>query len=150
MSEALKSQVATPSENSVALKVRKLRRRFFEPAKLGTPTVIGAHTELMGDVRGKGTFVVYGHVQGDGDIHGSLNLAASARWHGHVHARQAVVAGHVYGSLIIEGKLEIGYCAVIHGRVSASSISIARGAIVDGDISTTSGAPIEHFEEKRG
>ena len=125
-----------------------LNRRFIDRVT-GTPTVLGASTVFVGDIRGKGTFVVYGEVRGDGDIQGSLNIASSATWNGDVHAEQAVVAGHLTGSIIVEGKLEIGYSAVIHGRVSAGSISIALGAVVDGDITTTSGAPVERFEEKR-
>ena len=125
-----------------------LKRRFSERIS-GSPTVLGAETMFVGDVRGRGTFVVYGEVRGDGDIHGSLNLAATASWHGDIHAYQAVIAGHITGSLIVEGKLEIGNCAVIHGKVSARIISIAKGAIVDGEIETTSGMPIQEFEEKR-
>ena len=130
------------------LELTDVERRLFSRGP-GTPTVLGAATNFVGDIRGKGTFVVYGEVRGDGDIHGSLNLAASARWFGHVHAEQAVVAGHITGSLIVAGKLEIGYTAVIHGKVSASSIAIAKGAVVDGEIETTTGAPIQEFEEKR-
>lgn len=125
-----------------------LNRRFVDRVT-GTPTVLGASTQFIGDVRGKGTFVVYGEVQGDGDIQGSLNIASSARWQGHIRAEQAVVAGHLSGSLIVEGKLEIGYTAVIHGKVSAATVAIAQGAVVDGEITTTSGAPVEQFEERR-
>ena len=125
-----------------------IKRRFIDRTT-GSPTVLGAETVFVGDLQGSGTFVVYGEVRGDGDIHGSLNLAAAATWLGDIHAQQAVIAGHVTGSLIIEGKLEIGYTAVIHGKVSAHIIAIARGAIVDGEIATTSGAPIEEFIEKR-
>lgn len=125
-----------------------LNRRFIDRV-VGTPTVLGASTSFVGDVRGKGTFVVYGEVRGDGDIQGSLNIASTASWQGNVHAEQAVVAGHLTGSLIVEGKLEIGYSAVIHGKVSAGSIAIALGAVVDGEITTTTGAPVEQFEEKR-
>jgi cytoskeletal protein CcmA (bactofilin family) len=136
------------SETQEAAETADTKRRFLERAS-GSPTVIGADTDIVGDIRGRGTFVVYGKIRGDGDIHGSLNLAASASWLGDIHAKQAVVAGHVTGSLIVEGMLEIGFTAVIHGKVSARIIAIARGAIVDGEIETTSGLPIHEFEEKR-
>ena len=51
--------------------------------------------------------------------------------------------------LVIADKLEIGCTAVIRGNVTARSIAIAQGAIVEGDIAVTSGAPIVHFQEKR-
>jgi cytoskeletal protein CcmA (bactofilin family) len=136
------------SETQDAAEMADTKRRFLERTS-GSPTVVGPGTVFIGDIHGRGTFVVYGEIRGDGDIHGSLNLAASATWLGDIHAQQAVVAGHVTGSLIVEGKLEIGYTAVIHGKVSAHIIAIARGAIVDGDIETTSGAPLQEFEEKR-
>jgi cytoskeletal protein CcmA (bactofilin family) len=61
----------------------------------------------------------------------------------------AVIAGRVTGAITVEGKLELGAQAVIRGRVSAKSLAIARGAVIEGDILVTSGAPIVQFEEKR-
>lgn len=133
------------------------KRRFLElpalPAALRTsttPTVISADTVIVGNLRGKGHFVVSGEVQGDGEIDGALHLAVTARWHGTIHAQQAIIAGKITGGLIVSDKLEIGYSAVIHGRVSARTLAIAKGAIVDGEIEVTSGAAVIEFEEKRG
>jgi cytoskeletal protein CcmA (bactofilin family) len=124
------------------------KRRFLEGAS-SPSTFIGAESVILGDVRGRGQFVVAGEVHGDGDLAGSLTLASSGIWNGHVHAHEAMVAGKIAGSLIITGKLEIGFTAVIRGRVSAGSIAIAKGAIVDGEIEVTSGAPVHEFEERR-
>jgi cytoskeletal protein CcmA (bactofilin family) len=124
------------------------KRRFFE-ASVATPTVIGADTVIVGNIRGAGHFVVSGVVHGDGEIEGGLNLAASASWHGFIQARQAIVAGRITGGLTVQDKLEIGYTAVIRGKVSARSIAIAKGAIVDGEIEITSDTPLHEFEEKR-
>jgi cytoskeletal protein CcmA (bactofilin family) len=130
----------------VGLSERK--RRFLESAS-SPSTFIGAETVVLGDVRGRGQFVVAGEVHGDGDLAGSLTLASSGIWNGHVHAHEAIVAGKIAGSLIVTGKLEIGFTAVIRGRVSAGSIAIAKGAIVDGEIEITSGASVREFEERR-
>lgn len=125
------------------------KRRFLEAAT-GTPTYVGADTVVVGDVRGRGHFVVSGTVEGRGDLDGGLNLSTTGTWRGDVRALQAVIAGTFTGSLTVQDKLEIGYTAVIRGRVSARTIAIARGAVVDGEIEVTSGAPILQFEEKRG
>ena len=45
--------------------------------------------------------------------------------------------------------MEIGRTAVIRGRVSARTVAIAKGAIVDGEIEVTSGAPVVELEDKR-
>jgi cytoskeletal protein CcmA (bactofilin family) len=132
------------------------KRRFLERVALPTallasptPTVIGADTVIVGNIRGKGHFIVSGEIHGDGELDGALHLAVTAHWHGTVHADQAIVAGKITGGLIVKDKLEIGYTAVIRGRVSARTIAIAKGAIVDGRIEVTSDTPVVEFEEKR-
>jgi cytoskeletal protein CcmA (bactofilin family) len=124
------------------------KRRFLE-GTAASPTFIGGESIFVGNIRGTGQFVVSGEVHGDGDIDGGLNLSGSARWHGHIHARQAIIAGEIIGSLIVADKLEIGCTAVIRGKVSARTIAIAEGAIVDAEIEVTSDAPVVRFEEKR-
>jgi len=125
------------------------KRRLFD-LDSATPTVIGADSVIVGNVRGTGLFVVSGEVHGDGELEGGLNLAVSGVWNGFIQAHQAIVAGRITGGLAVKDKLEIGYTAVIRGRVSARTVAIARGAIVDGDIEVTSGEAVMEFEEKRG
>jgi cytoskeletal protein CcmA (bactofilin family) len=124
------------------------KRRFLD-SSAATPTFIGANSVFVGDIRGKGQFVVSGEVHGDGELEGALNLSASGSWHWQVRAQQAIVAGTILGGLIVEDKLEIGYTAVIRGKVSARTVAIAKGAIVDGEIEVTSDTPVMRFEEKR-
>jgi cytoskeletal protein CcmA (bactofilin family) len=122
------------------------KRRFLEFASLnGSPST----TVIVGDVRGKGQFVVFGEVHGDGDLEGDLCLAASAAWFGDIRAQRAIVAGQITGGLVVEDKLEIGLTAVIRGRVSARTIAIAKGAVVEGDLEITSDTPLVQFVEKR-
>jgi cytoskeletal protein CcmA (bactofilin family) len=124
------------------------KRRFFD-LHSAAPTVIGAGSVIIGNLRGDGEYVISGEVHGDGELGGGLNLAATGVWNGHIQALEAVVAGKITGGLAVKGKLEIGYTAVIRGSVSARTIAIAKGAIVDGDIVVTSGEPPLEFEEKR-
>ena len=128
------------------------KRRFFEHTlhASAAPTVIGGETVIVGNVRGRGQFIVGGEIHGDGELEGGLNLLASGSWHGNIRTHQAVVAGRIVGSLTVLDKLEIGYTAVIRGKVSAGTIAIAKGAIVDGEIEIKSDTPIVRFDEKRG
>ena len=125
------------------------RRRFFD-LDSAPPTVIGAESVFVGNIRGAGQFVVSGEVHGDGEIEGGLNLAVTGVWNGYIQAHHAIIAGKISGGLAVRDRLEIGYTAVIRGRVTARTVAIARGAIVDGDIEVTSGDPVLEFEEKRG
>lgn len=128
--------------------MRDIKRRFLESAT-ATATFIGPGSVFIGDIRGSGPFVISGEVHGDGALDGGLILSVNGAWHGNIHAQQAIVAGQIIGELTVNDKLEIGDTAVIRGKVSARTIAIAKGAIVDGEISVTSGEPVLQFEEKR-
>ena len=127
------------------------KRRFLERTlqASATATFIAADSVFVGNLRGRGQFVVFGEVQGDGDLDGGLHLSAKGRWVGNIRAHEAIVAGTILGSLEVTGKLEIGCGAVIRGSVSARTIAIAKGAIIDGGIEVTSGTAIVQFEERR-
>lgn len=124
------------------------RRRMLD--QLGqSPTFVAPASRLTGDLETPGPLVVCGSVRGDGRIGGALNMAAGSEWHGEVHAEEAVIAGHVSGRLVVDGRLEIGATAVIQADVVARTIAIARGAVIEGAITVTSGQPVVRFDEKR-
>ena len=76
-------------------------------------------------------------------------MAETAEWQGEIHAVAAVIAGKVSGRLVVEDKLEVGATAVIHADIVARIIAVAKGAIIDGAVTVTSGQPVVQFEEKR-
>lgn len=124
------------------------RRRMLD--QLGdAPTFVSAGSRLAGDLETLGPLVVCGSVRGDGRVGGALSMAAGAEWHGEVHAQAAVIAGRLTGRLVVEGKLEVGETAVIQADVVARTIAIARGAVIEGAMTVTSGQPVVRFQERR-
>ncbi|HUO18792.1 MAG TPA: polymer-forming cytoskeletal protein [Steroidobacteraceae bacterium] len=124
------------------------RRRMLD--QLGdSPTFVAPGSRISGDLETLGPLVVCGTVRGDGRIGGALSMAANSEWHGEVHARAAVIAGHLTGRLVVDEKLEVGATAVIQAEVIARTIAIARGAVIEGAITVTSGQPVVRFDEKR-
>lgn len=124
------------------------RRRMLD--QLGdSPTFVAPGSRISGDLETLGPLVVCGAVRGDGRIGGALSMAASSEWHGEVHARAAVIAGQLTGRLVVDEKLEVGSTAVIQAEVIARTIAIARGAVIEGAITVTSGQPVVRFDEKR-
>jgi cytoskeletal protein CcmA (bactofilin family) len=115
----------------------------------GPPTVIGLGVSFRGDLIAPGAVMLSGNVRGDGDIGGTLSIGRGAHWEGNVRARTAVIAGALTGSIEVTEQLEVGAAAVIKGKVTARSLAIARGAVIEGELTVTSGAPIVEFEEKR-
>lgn len=124
------------------------KRRLLD--EIGTsPTFVADGCALTGDLETHGAIVVCGSVRGDGRIGGALRMAANASWTGEVHAHHGIIAGKVTGKLVIAGKLEIGATAVIRADVTARSIAVAKGAVIEGQVTITSGEPVIEFEEKR-
>jgi cytoskeletal protein CcmA (bactofilin family) len=124
------------------------RRRLLD--EIGTsPTFVADGCVLTGDLETDGPIVICGSVRGDGRIGGALRMAASAAWTGEVHARHGIIAGKVTGKLVISEKLEIGATAVIRADVVARSIAVAKGAVIEGQVTITSGEAVIEFEEKR-
>jgi len=123
---------------------RRLRDQF------GTsPTFIAEGTQFVGGLETRGALIVLGSIQGDGRVGGTLSIARGAEWRGNIEAHHAVIAGRVTGDIRIAGKLEIGASAVIAGRVTARSLAIANGAVIESEVTVTSGEPVIHFEERR-
>jgi cytoskeletal protein CcmA (bactofilin family) len=127
----------------------KSKRRLID--QIGdSPTFVAEGSRLTGDVETVGPLVVCGTVRGDGRVGGALSMAVTAQWEGEIHAHAAVIAGKISGKLVVEDKLEVGSTAVIRADIVARSIAVARGAIIDGAVTVTSGQPVVQFEERRG
>jgi cytoskeletal protein CcmA (bactofilin family) len=113
-----------------------------------SPTFVAEGVRLTGDLETPGPLVICGAVRGDGRVGGTLRMSVTGQWEGEIHAAAAVIAGRITGRLVVEHKLEIGATAVIRADIIAQSIAVAKGAIIDGAVTVTSGQVIE-FEEKR-
>jgi cytoskeletal protein CcmA (bactofilin family) len=129
--------------------VSNTRNRRLTDHRDGPPTVISAGVTFRGDIIAPGAVILSGNVRGDGDIGGMLSVSRSAHWEGHVRARSGIIAGTLTGSILVTEQLEVGARAVIKGNVTARTLAIARGAVIEGEIQVTSGAPVVQYEEKR-
>jgi cytoskeletal protein CcmA (bactofilin family) len=124
------------------------KRRLLD--EMGTsPTFVADGCHLTGDLETNGPIVVCGSVRGDGRIGGALRMSAQSAWTGEVHAQHGIIAGRVTGKLVIAEKLEIGATAIIRADVIARSIAVAKGAIIEGQVTITSGEAVVEFDEKR-
>jgi cytoskeletal protein CcmA (bactofilin family) len=114
-----------------------------------SPTFVAEGVRLTGDLETPGPLVICGAVRGDGRVGGTLRMSVTGQWEGEIHAAAAVIAGRITGRLVVEHKLEIGSSAVIRADIIAQSIAVAKGAVIDGTVTVTSGQGVVEFEEKR-
>lgn len=125
-----------------------LKRRLVD--QIGdSPTFVAEGSRITGDLEAPGPLVVCGAISGDGRVAGTLHMSVTGEWHGEIHTQAAVVAGRITGRLVVEDKLEVGATAVIRADIVARTIAIARGAVIEGAVTVTSGQPVLQFEEKR-
>jgi cytoskeletal protein CcmA (bactofilin family) len=124
-------------------------RRRLSDRPPGSPTFLGSGTSLTGELQCEGDLVVAGTVNAHAMVRGAFTLADSGRWTGGVRANNAVISGVVEGALLVSEKLEIRKTARIRGSVQARSIAIAQGAVIEGEMSVTSGEAVVMFEERR-
>jgi cytoskeletal protein CcmA (bactofilin family) len=82
-------------------------------------------------------------------VGGTLHMAVTAQWQGEIHAQTAVIAGRVSGRLVVEDRLEVGATAIIRADIVARTIAVAKGAVIEGAVTVTSGTPVLRFEERR-
>jgi cytoskeletal protein CcmA (bactofilin family) len=115
-----------------------------------SPTFVTEGSRITGDLETTGPLVVCGTVTGDGRVGGTLHMSSTAQWQGEVHAQAAVIAGRITGRLVIADRLEVGATAVIRADIVARTVAIAKGAVIEGAVTVTSGTPVVRFDERRG
>lgn len=114
-----------------------------------TTTVIGPNTHIVGQISGKGHFLVCGAIDGDCDVEGLVTLARGAHWQGVLRATDIIVAGDVEGEVVAASKLEVAATATIRGQVCGKIIAIAEGAVIKGEMMMSANPEIVRFTEKR-
>jgi cytoskeletal protein CcmA (bactofilin family) len=124
------------------------KRRILDSTP-GATTFIAPAAKLTGRLVGKGAFVFCGQMEGECDIDGPITLAEGSRWSGTLRATDVVVAGKVEGDVIAAQRIEVAQTAHITGSLAGSSIAVAEGAVIEGDIKVTTGDSPQAFTEKR-
>ncbi len=95
-------------------------------------TIIGPSVKIKGDFHGTNNIIVEGVVDGSLKTSGNLRISDKAKITANVEAKDAKISGEVKGNIKIRGYLEITALAKIFGDIEVLSLSIERGAIING------------------
>ncbi len=93
-------------------------------------SVIGAVTEITGNVTGSGSLRIEGRLQGNADVTGDIEVARDAQVQGDVIGRSLVLEGSLNGNATAADLISIGPAANYQGSLRAERISITPGARV--------------------
>ncbi len=101
-------------------------------------TLIGAATEIVGNVRFKGGFHVDGLVKGNvdapADSGATLSISDGGVIEGSVSAPHVVLNGAVTGDIQAHERVELGATARVSGNVYYTLIEMAIGAEINGKL----------------
>lgn len=102
-------------------------------------TIIGPSVKVRGDFNGQGDIVIEGMLEGSLKTSSGLYVGDKAKIKADIEAREGNIGGEVIGNIKLKGHLEVGPVAKITGDLEISSISISRGAIINGKITMSGG-----------
>ena len=102
-------------------------------------TIIGPSVKVKGNFHGDGNIIVEGILEGSLKTQSSLLVGDKARVTANIEAKEATISGEVTGNINAKGYLEIGPTAKITGDITASSLSVSRGAVLNGKCTMSPG-----------
>ena len=97
-------------------------------------TIIGPSVSVEGNFRGEGNIIVEGEVKGNMKTKGFIKASESSNIIANINAGSAEISGQVTGNIKVKDSLEIKESAGIQGDIEAGTISVAYGAIINGNI----------------
>ena len=113
-----------------------------------SPTIISASTTIKGRIQGAEDVELYGRVEGNVKLDGTLYVDEKARLDADIQATEITVHGIVVGNSIAEVVIKLESTARVIGDLRAPRIIIDDGALVRGVVETsdesTSSSPRGH------
>jgi cytoskeletal protein CcmA (bactofilin family) len=95
-------------------------------------TIIGPSIKVKGNFNGQGNIVVEGILEGSLKTNGDVFIGDKAKIAATIEAREARIGGEIIGNIKIKKYVEIAATGKIFGDIECSSLSVERGAIING------------------
>lgn len=95
-------------------------------------TIIGPSVKIKGEFHCQGNMIIDGIVEGNIKTEGDLYVGEKAVINADISSNNAKISGKITGNLNIKGYLDITDSAKISGDIEIESLSIAKGAYLNG------------------
>lgn len=96
-------------------------------------TIIGPSVKIKGEFHCQGNMIIDGIVEGNIKTEGDLYVGEKAVINADISSKNAKISGKIMGNLNISGYLEITSSAKITGDIDTLTLSIAKGAYINGN-----------------
>lgn len=111
-------------------------------------TIIGASVKVEGNFVCQGNMVIDGEVKGIVKTDKFLSIGPKSVIIADVAAGNARIAGEVRGKVVVDGYLELSDTAKVTGDIVVNSLSIAKGATLNGRCSMKNGSKASEPEKE--
>ena len=120
-----------PRQETVAPPAFEEEEVFDElpPLPKAQSTIIAQGITVTGVIRGEGTVLVEGRLEGEIDMKGGVTVAASGMVQGPITADAVRVAGDVQGNITAREHLCLERTGGIHGDVATASLIVENGRL---------------------
>lgn len=109
-----------------------------KPKTAKIETLVGANTQIMGDITFKGGLHIEGLIKGNvtstGDEHALLVLSENGKIEGQVNVPNVTVNGMVVGDIHAPKMLELASSAKVHGTIYYTLLETSLGAEINGQM----------------
>ncbi|MBI4397053.1 MAG: polymer-forming cytoskeletal protein [Elusimicrobia bacterium] len=110
-------------------------------------TLVGPDTHFQGTIRSKGSVRVDGRVEG-GVSAETVIIGEGGHVQGDITAKSIIIGGKVTGNIIASNTLELQTHSQVFGDIRAAQLSIAEGAVFEGNcVMTTDKAKVIEMEQ---
>jgi len=99
-------------------------------------SVIGEQLIIRGDIAGEEDIIIYGRIQGDLRIDGSVVLEASGIVKGTINSEIVVIRGILIGDIIASNYVEISPDGRMVGNVTTPHLILQEGGTMKGQVKT--------------
>ena len=90
--------------------------------------------DATGNISAASLNVVGCHLTGDCTVSGAVTISDKSSVTGNITAEELVCSGCVVGDIVVRGALSLEATARITGNIAAATMSMARGAVIKGEL----------------
>lgn len=102
------------------------------PPETPSVNIIGAGTEIVGDIKSNGDLRIDGYVKGTVNAAGKVVIGTHGKVDGKVQCQQAEISGQVTAHLTVAELLSLRSTAMVTGDIVTSKLAIEPGAVFTG------------------
>ena len=111
--------------------------RNIKPDKFkDAETVIGASIKVKGNFIGQGNIVIEGTLEGSLKTDANIFVGEKAKVVANIDANDLIIYGDVRGNLKVKNYLSLGATAKINGDIQFGTLSVEKGAVINGQLSS--------------